>query len=766
MGRFNKIGEKSYIVALILFIFQMINREFVPIIDLRIIIIFLALISIFLNINKRSKISDSFPRLLILLFLSWGLVSIFFVSKLPFFTLEVWNTHSVNLIILYAYLIVVSLATFINSRQVSFKIVYRTIFFAMLFNFIFSMYLYFKLNGEGTDLGVLLPLTEIKGYVIGDMHSNFLGNHFRIAGYSEDANYLSFNSAILILLSIMSYSKKNQILPLFGIVLGTILFAISGSKTVLIAFICVFMYYIYCKKIKELDLTILFIFLSIATIIIAILPQWLNLGDSLNNRFLLWNRGLNLFTQYPIVGSGVSGFRHFGTEIDWVVHSHSTFIQVLSEQGIVGLVLLTIVFTNSVNIIRIKEFRLLLFLYLITSITFDLSYTEYFVFFLVVLPIVSKERIFNDNNKKKIVMLSNGLSNGGAERMAYDLCVGLSEKVDYEVTLLLTDPDDPQNSLSNMYDKKNVHFNIIQVSDKKHDVLKNNFRIYKIIQEIQPNFVHTHQITLIYCLLSFLLGNDFIKFHTVHNDSHKEFGSKIFRQFYHFLFIIFRINLISISQYIMKTSTEEYRLLPRRYHSLIYNGRTTSLKENTVRDDNKFKIIMVGRLTDVKNHNAAIEMMNIICNDKHMKNIYLEIYGEGPLKNELDKKIIELELSDNVFLKGITSEITEKMQNSDIFLMTSRHEGFPLSAIEAMTAKLPMILSNFGSAKELIENNGFIVEVDDYNKYAEIIIRLESDKKTLKTLSKNSADLSERFALNKMIDKYYLLFESKEKEIL
>jgi glycosyltransferase involved in cell wall biosynthesis len=77
-------------------------------------------------------------------------------------------------------------------------------------------------------------------------------------------------------------------------------------------------------------------------------------------------------------------------------------------------------------------------------------------------------------------------------------------------------------------------------------------------------------------------------------------------------------------------------------------------------------------------------------------------------KEKLEKKVKERNI-ENVVFKGEIQEFAD-FKSFDIFILLSESEGLPMSALEAMSAGLPLILSNVGGCPELIEDNGVLVE--------------------------------------------------------
>lgn len=133
------------------------------------------------------------------------------------------------------------------------------------------------------------------------------------------------------------------------------------------------------------------------------------------------------------------------------------------------------------------------------------------------------------------------------------------------------------------------------------------------------------------------------------------------------------------------------------------------------KNDRKKWIISVGRLCEQKNQFMLIKAFKkIICN---FPDFELHIFGRGPLKNELKEFIHKESLQDSVFLEGEKSNVIIENRDSYGFVMSSNFEGFPNALVEAMSAGIPSISTDFdsGVAACLIHDgiNGFISPVKD-----------------------------------------------------
>lgn len=134
------------------------------------------------------------------------------------------------------------------------------------------------------------------------------------------------------------------------------------------------------------------------------------------------------------------------------------------------------------------------------------------------------------------------------------------------------------------------------------------------------------------------------------------------------------------------------------------------------------RVISAGRLIYQKGYDLLIEAWNII--HKNYPDWKLDIYGEGPLRNELQRQISGNKLNDVITIHSSTPHIFEKFIQSSIYIMSSRFEGFGLVLIEAMSCGLPCISFDcpYGPDTIIVDNkNGILVPNKNIEKLAEAI---------------------------------------------
>ena len=113
----------------------------------------------------------------------------------------------------------------------------------------------------------------------------------------------------------------------------------------------------------------------------------------------------------------------------------------------------------------------------------------------------------------------------------------------------------------------------------------------------------------------------------------------------------------------------------------------------------------VGRLTEAKNHLFLLDIFSEI--NKLKPDSMLLLVGDGELKNEIEKKINNLGIKNNVIMYGASSDIAALLSSMDVFLFPSKWEGLGISVVEAQCNGLPCYVSENVPKAAVITTNVF-----------------------------------------------------------
>ena len=186
----------------------------------------------------------------------------------------------------------------------------------------------------------------------------------------------------------------------------------------------------------------------------------------------------------------------------------------------------------------------------------------------------------------------------------------------------------------------------------------------------------------------------------------------------------------------------------------IYNPLT--INTSRISSCDKKIAIAVGRLDYQKGFDYLIDAWDLV-HKKH-PDWKLNIWGEGGLREMLQKQIDSNGLTDVISLCGNTSDIESKYLESSLLICSSRSEAFGLMIAEAESCGLPIITYACPSApKEIVEDNrnGYVIpKVGDTETMAECIDRFIENSMLRKKMGNESKQISDRFSIETITSKW------------
>jgi len=140
----------------------------------------------------------------------------------------------------------------------------------------------------------------------------------------------------------------------------------------------------------------------------------------------------------------------------------------------------------------------------------------------------------------------------------------------------------------------------------------------------------------------------------------------------------------------------------------------------------------------------------------------LLLLGEGPERRAAEERAREHRLSDRVLFLGAHQFVEHFISLADLFLLPSWHESFGLAALEAMSAGVPVIVTNVGGAPEVIEHgvDGYLADPRDVAGMTSIARRILGDPELARSLAANGRRKAiEEYSPELAVDRYLALYE-------
>ncbi|WP_205694453.1 glycosyltransferase family 4 protein [Crenobacter cavernae] len=160
------------------------------------------------------------------------------------------------------------------------------------------------------------------------------------------------------------------------------------------------------------------------------------------------------------------------------------------------------------------------------------------------------------------------------------------------------------------------------------------------------------------------------------------------------------------------------------------------------------RLLSVGRLDSQKGFDLLIAAFS--CLAQNHTDWELVILGEGPLRETLQAQIDKAGIADRVFLPGRVGNMTEWYQHADLYVMSSRFEGFPNALVEAMAHGLPTISFDCDTGpRDIIrhEVDGLLVEPENINGLEKALAVLMSNPELRARYAERAVEIRNRFSI-------------------
>ncbi|MEP1251190.1 glycosyltransferase [Marinobacter sp.] len=173
------------------------------------------------------------------------------------------------------------------------------------------------------------------------------------------------------------------------------------------------------------------------------------------------------------------------------------------------------------------------------------------------------------------------------------------------------------------------------------------------------------------------------------------------------------------------------------------------------------KIGIIGRLVPVKRVDLFIQTIALL-NQNGLECTGV-IIGDGPLQQLLTNYAKTLGVTDRIKFMGFMNPSMEALSELDLLLMTSDHEGLPMTLLEALALEIPVVAHNTGGIPEVLDNGhcGWLVDRHEAEGYADIILEILTP--SLQNRSEKAEaglnHLLQVFELEKNICKYIALYQ-------
>ena len=367
-------------------------------------------------------------------------------------------------------------------------------------------------------------------------------------------------------------------------------------------------------------------------------------------------------------------------------------------------------------------------------------------------------------DKIKIVFVVTFVKNVGVYNVVSNIASNINYKK-YDVSIISCINDNDQGEIERLK-KMNIHYYCLNYKNKLQALFFGKMKIKKILNEINPQIIHSHAILADSIVSS--LGKKYQKISTIHcnlKEDYEHHYGKIKSSF----ILKFHLNRLkkfdeiigcsksvknSLNNYFPKSKYVVNCLNTSKFSNIRYDKLNIRDKLNIGHND--YVYIYVGSLSERKNVIELVNKFNMYSN----VNEHLILIGDGPLYEEC------LSLAkENIHILGYVNEPSNYLLASDIYISFSKSEGMALSVIEAMSCGLYLFLSDIESHSEIFEmvNEEYIGELFNSENFHIQLMKIrklykKDDKKKMMLIKER------KFNIESMIKGYCEIYEESVKK--
>ncbi|MCO8114708.1 glycosyltransferase [Acinetobacter lwoffii] len=359
----------------------------------------------------------------------------------------------------------------------------------------------------------------------------------------------------------------------------------------------------------------------------------------------------------------------------------------------------------------------------------------------------------------KILYVITGLGQGGAERVVCDLADqmhqrGHSVKIAYLTGDVFTKPRCPEIELIK------INLNSLWLFPLAY------IKLSKVIRIFKPDVVHSHMVHAnIFTRLVRITTSIKKLICTAHNSDEGGRWRMLAYRFTHNLAdLTTNVSNEAVQAFIEKKAVPDSDIITT-YNGIdlsrfFYNSEAKNKILNELNINiNSYLILAVGRFSEQKDYPNLLQAFKTLKN-KSTGDIKLIIAGDGELRSEIESIIDELGLKQEVFLLGRRNDIPDLMSAADLFVLSSKYEGFGLVVAEAMACNTLVVATDCGGVAEVLNNDDFLVPTSNSKALADKMcyaLTLDEKQKS-ENIIKNIRHVEQNFSLEEKVKQWIHIY--------
>ena len=300
---------------------------------------------------------------------------------------------------------------------------------------------------------------------------------------------------------------------------------------------------------------------------------------------------------------------------------------------------------------------------------------------------------------------------------------------------------------------------------------------WRLFRKLRPDICHTRNLGAIEAQVSALLAGVKYRIHGEHGWDVFDVGGtnvkyqklrKIFKPFIH-QFIALSIEAQDYLLQKVGVASSKVERICNGVDVAKFTPKAKSLVfENFPINEQDIVFGTVGRLAEIKNQTFLVDAFIELIKQcpESSEQLKLVIVGDGVLRPQLQERIDEHQLSENIFLAGQRSDIADCLSVFDVFVLPSLAEGISNTLLESMASGVPIIATDVGGNGDLVlaeHKESHLVKVNDITalvnsmkQYVENRSLIESDSALVRQ------HCTSNFSIETMVDKYHRVYQQSK----
>lgn len=366
----------------------------------------------------------------------------------------------------------------------------------------------------------------------------------------------------------------------------------------------------------------------------------------------------------------------------------------------------------------------------------------------------------------KILQIASGDLWAGAEVQLYHLAKHLNRQNHVEVVVVLLN----EGRLAELLRAEKIDVHVF--SEAECSLTRIIKKVNQLVKKITPDLIHSHRQkeNLIASIVGLVHRIKSVR--TVHGaDEHStNLKEKI-------ISFVDNFNAKFLQHKLIAVSEELHQRLSLQFGTakVVHIDNSIDINEVKLKADEKISLNLaseihhlgfVGRLSDVKQVNKIIDIIGQIKQQVSNKSFHLHIIGDGPLAGDLKKQTERLNLVNDVTFYGFLSNPQPYIKAFDAILFTSKHEGLPITLLEALVLETPVFSTPLPTFVRLLNQQedyaelGNFIDTDSKKAASQIINAFSHHDDLIKRANDASKLVRQKYDIDKNIVEYVSLYQS------